>query len=201
MVPLNKDLTIYQGKTFEFPIKWESEPIVYKAITAITQAAPVKITAVGHGLPSGWRAAVICAKGMQQINSLNAPPQDSDYHVVTRIDDDNVEFNEVSSACYRPYTSGGYLQYYTPKDLTGYSAEMKVKDAVGGNTLLTLSSAINGGIFIDNPTKTIKLVLTAAQTAALVWSTGVYDLELTSPGGVVTALLYGNVTVTPEITV
>lgn len=52
-----QDLIITRGKTFTLVIRWGTEPIVYKAITAIQQSAPVRITAVGHGLVDGWPVA------------------------------------------------------------------------------------------------------------------------------------------------
>ena len=76
---VSKDLTIQQGKTFTLVLRWETEPIVYKAITAIAQTAPVRITAAGHGLVDGWRAAVVSVKGMAEINAENTPPRGDDY--------------------------------------------------------------------------------------------------------------------------
>ena len=37
MTCADQDLTIKQGKTFSKVIRWESAPLVYKAITAITK--------------------------------------------------------------------------------------------------------------------------------------------------------------------
>lgn len=69
----------------------------------------------------------------------------------------------------------------------------------GSIELLRLTDA-NGMIALDNTTKTISLVLSATTTAALTWSKAVYDLEMVSNAGVVTALLYGDVAVTKEVT-
>ena len=54
-----KDLTLLQGKTFTLVLRWETEPIVRKAITGVSFAlgAP-RITAVGHGAPDGWRCTL-----------------------------------------------------------------------------------------------------------------------------------------------
>lgn len=128
MIPVDKDLTILQGKTFSLPIRWEVEPYVYKAVTDISQTAPVQITCVGHGVPDGWRVAVVSAKGMTQINAANTPPKDSDYVVATVVDADTLELNTINAAGFKPYTSGGYVQYRTPKDLTGFTARMSIKD-------------------------------------------------------------------------
>lgn len=198
MLPLRKDLAIHQGKTFVFPVKWETEPIVYKAITGITQAAPCVVSSIGHGVPDGWRVAIVSVKGMTQINAANTPPRDADYYVATVTGADALTLNEVNSSDFKAWTSGGYIQYNTPKDLAGHSARMLIKDKVGGTTLLELSDA-NHRIVLDNTTKTITLNISAADTEQITWKKGVYDLELID-GDVVTALLYGAVTVTKEVT-
>jgi hypothetical protein len=193
------DLIIQQGKTFSRLLRWEVPPIVYKAITAITKTAPVRLTVVGHGIPAGWRATVVSAKGMKEINAVNTPPRGKDYHRATVIDVDTVEFNDVNAANYTAYTSGGYLQYNTPVDLTGMTARMTIKDRVGGTELASFTTE-NGGIDIDTAAYTITLYMAAADTAAFTWRRGVYDLEMVSADGTVTLLLYGDVSVEKEVT-
>lgn len=199
-----KDFVIEQGKTFSQVLRWEAPPIVYKAITAITQTAPVQITSTGHGIPGGWRVAVVSVKGMTAINAANSPPKEKDYHVATVIDANTISLNDVNAADYKAYTSGGYLQFNTPVDMTGYTARMQIKDKVGGTVLASTEAADTPKdiltVSIDNPNKTITLLVSATDTAAVTWKKGVYDLELVSSGGVVTALLTGTISVTKEVT-
>lgn len=195
----NKDLVIEQGKTYTQVLRWESLPIVYKPITGILQAAPARITAAGHGVPNGWRVAVVSVKGMTQINAESSPPKDKDYRIATVIDPNTVELNAVNAADYKAYVSGGYLQYNTPVSLAGFTARLSIKDKIGGTVLLSLTTE-NGGIVVDDTSKAITLSITAVASAALSWKKGVYDLEMVSPGGVVTALISGEVTVVPEVT-
>jgi hypothetical protein len=192
------NLTILQGDTFTRVIRWETPPFIYKAITGITAAAPAVVTAIAHGLKAGWRAAIVSVKGMKQINAENDPPRDSDFKQVTVSDVDHVSFNKINSADYSLYTSGGYLQFYTPVDMTGYTARMTIKDRVGGSILQALVSP--GDIVIDNTEHTITITITAAVTAAWTWTTGTYDLEMVSPTGVVVKLYKGSITVTKEVT-
>lgn len=199
MMAATKDFVIEQGKTFSQVVRWEAPPIIYKAITAVSQTAPVSITSASHGIPNGWRVAVVSVKGMTQINASSVPPKDKDYYVATVKDVNTIELNEINAADYKAYVSGGYLQFNTPVDLTGYTARMSIKDKVGGTELLRLDDT-NNRILINNSDKTIRLVADATTTAALTWKKGVYDLELVSPGGVVTALLTGTVTVSKEVT-
>lgn len=193
------DIVIQQGKTFNQVVRWESTPIVYKPITGITQAAPAQITATGHGVPAGWRVAIVSVRGMLQINAKNTPPRSSDYHAATIVSANAITLNDVNSSDYSSYTSGGYVQYNTPVDMTGFTARMTIKDRVGGTVLETLTDA-NAKIVLDNTAKTITILLSAVATAAYTWVKGVYDLEMVSAGGVVTAILSGNVAVTKEVT-
>lgn len=195
----SKDLSIVQGKTFSQVLRWETAPIVYKAITAITQTAPVRLTVIGHGLSDGWRCAVTNVKGMLEINAQANNVRARDYHPVTVIDTATIELNDINAAGFKPYVSGGYIQYNSPVDLTGYTARMKIKDKVGGTVLDTLDTT-NGKIVVDPAGKTITLKLDAATTAAYAWTRGVYELEMVSATGEVTTLLRGTITVTKEVT-
>ena len=195
----SKDLSILQGKTFSLVLRWESAPIIYKAITGITQTAPVAITATGHGVPEGWRCAVTGAKGMTEINAEANAVKDKDYHAATVVDANTIQFNDVNASGFKAWTSGGYLQFNTPVSLAGFTARMSIKDKQGGEELLALTT-VNARITLDDVAKTITLNISATDTAALTWVKGVYDLELVSSGGVVTQLLYGKVAVTKEVT-
>jgi hypothetical protein len=194
-----EDLEILQGKTFEFVLRWEVLPIVYKPITGITKAAPCVVTAVGHGTPEGWRVAVVSTTGMNQLKAANQVPKDSEYHRATVLTVDTVELNDVNAADYTSYVSGGYLQFYTPADLTGFTARMKIKNRVGGTELLELTTE-NSRIAVNDTLKTITLTISAEDTADIDWTCGVYDLELVSPTGVVTPLMFGKAVVTNEVT-
>ena len=192
------DLTIVKGKTFARALRWEAPPIVYKPITGVSQTAPAVVSCVGHGVPNGWRIAVVSVKGMVQINAKNDPPKPKDYVVATVIDANTLELNAVNAADFRQYLSGGYVQYNTPVDLTGMTARMSIKDKVGGTELYRLDTT-NGRIVIDNAAKTITFTISADATAAFTFTKAVYDLEIVS-GTVVTLLMYGNVIVTDEVT-
>lgn len=206
----DKDLTILQGKTFSLVLRWETEPIVYKPITAISLAfgAP-RPTVVGHGIPPNWRGAISRVKGMKQINAPNSPPKPGDYTTITVVDQNTVELNDVAPFDdngneWPAYTEGGFLQYNTPVDLTGYTARMKIKDKVGGTVLASTEvedSPLNIlAIAIDNADKRITLTIAATDTDDIAWTKGVYDLEMVSATGVVTAILSGKVAVTKEVT-
>jgi hypothetical protein len=88
----------------------------------------------------------------------------------------------------------------TAINLTGYTARMQVRSAYDAtSTILSLTSS--SGITLGGSAGTIAITASATVTAALTapWS-GVWDLELVSGGGVVTRLLEGAATVSPEVT-
>lgn len=201
MTCATQDFTILKGKTFSRVLRWESKPFVYVPVTAITKAAPAVVTATGHGMPDGWRCAVVSALGMTEINAENFPPKSSEFRKGTVLSANTIELNDVNSLEYTAYTSGGSLMYYTPVDMASYTARMQVResDTAVGDPLLSLTT-VNGGITIDNTAKTITLLVSATDTAALTFTTGVYDLEMISAGGVVTQLLKGSVSVQEEVT-
>lgn len=184
------DIEFDKGVTFSRVIRWEVPPLIYVPITAITKAGPVKITAVGHGLPDGWRAAVVSAQGMRQINAKNWPLNDDDFHKVTVVDADNVQFNDVNSLDFTAYTSGGSLVYWTPQSLAGVTVAWDVYASEDDMS----ASLLSIGCVTDNTLKTITGTVTAANTAAITFLQGWHEMLATS-GAVVTELLEGTVVV------
>jgi len=192
-----EDWTIIKGKTFQRIVRLETLPFVYKAITAITKAAPVAITAVSHGLVSGWRAAVISAGGMRQINAKQ-PLRDSDFYKVTKVSGDVVTLNAIDSSGYTTYTSGGYLVYKTPVTLTSSKARFTIRDTPEAAAALVALSE-SSGIVIDASTQTLTLTISATSTAALTFASGVYELEFEDSTGVVYQVRTGAITVEDEV--
>lgn len=195
---VRRKLHIVQGKTFRLTFSGlGTKPFIYKAITAITRAAPVRITATGHGLISGWPVAVVSVKGMREINA-DKPLRECDFHIATVIDANTIELNAVNSSDFGAYTSGGYLQFFTAIDLTGAQAAMTIRNRVGGTALVELSSATTGGT-VDAVAKTITFEIDADTAAAYTWKAGVHESELKLADETVRALAYGSVEVDPEV--
>lgn len=87
-----------------------------------------------------------------------------------------------------------------PKDLSGYSAKMQVRAEPNSSVLIELTSTPAAGITVTGVSGTIGIVMTAAETAALTFQHGIYDVMLTSGAGVVTYLLRGEFTLLPRVT-
>lgn len=86
----------------------------------------------------------------------------------------------------------------TAVNLTTYGAQMQARQAFESGTAI-LDLAAGTGITLGGTAGTIRLQLSATQTAALTPGSYVYDLELTV-GSAVTRLLEGRLYVTPEVT-
>lgn len=188
-----------RGSTFRHPLRLETKPEIYKAITAMPSSAPVRFTSANHGILDGWRVAVIGLVGPDEINAKNDPPKVRDYRIASVVDANTIEFNSLSAVDMPAYVSGGFLRFNTPVDLDGYSARMQVKNKVGGTELLLLTTG-NGGIVINAAACLVEIVIEADVLAAQTWKSGVFDLELVAPGGDVWSPVSGSVTLGDEVT-
>jgi hypothetical protein len=100
-----------------------------------------------------------------------------------------------------------YSQVFTWKDanrasinLTGYTARMQARESVDTASTFIALTTENSGIALGGAAGTITLAMTAAATSSLTVFSGFYDLELISGSGIVTRLLQGSLTVSPEVT-
>jgi len=194
-------LTIRRGATNVIPIRVESSTWKYAQITNVAQSAPLRITAEGHGIPDGWRAAIMNVKGPTSLNAEDNPPKDAALRKVTAVDADNVEFNETNGAGLKPYVSGGQLAYREPLNLAPFNGvRMDVKDKVGGEALLSFSEG--NGLRLDSATNAVWFEPTIEQSLVLAAKTYVFDIELLRTGGGVEPICSAEsqLTVLPEIT-
>jgi hypothetical protein len=196
MTPAKLNYKIYEGSTFQETFRWESQTKSYAQISAITKAAPCVITTQSsHTCPVNWRVRVTGVAGMKEINITS----DDEYYLVTSKTNNTVTLNQVNSANYTTYTSGGILEWNTPIDLTGYTAQMQIRETLDSSTVIYELTTANGGITINTTDYTITILIPANITRDFNFTTAVYSLEL-NYGGVVTTFLTGNLTLVREIT-
>jgi hypothetical protein len=196
MTPAKINYKIYQGSTFKEVFRWESQTKQYANISAITKAAPCVITTTAnHTIPTGWRVRVNGVVGMKEINMT---AEDS-YYIVTTAGSNTITLNQVNSAGYTTYTSGGVVEWNTPIPLTGFTAKMQLRETIDSSVILELTH-LNGGISIDTANYTITVTMTSAQTALFNFPTAIYSLELTDSNGDVTTFIQGNLTLIQEVT-
>ena len=83
--------------------------------------------------------------------------------------------------------------------LTNHTARMQVRRTIESTTSLISLTTENGRITLNGAAGLISLSITAADTAALT-SSGVYDLEIISSGGLVSRVIQGTFTLSLEVT-
>lgn len=99
-------------------------------------------------------------------------------------------------------TTGLYLQGGTALsavDITGYEAKMQLR-SIPSDPYAVLTLTETDGITIDGPSGLLAVHATAAQTADIIAGPYYYDLEITSPTGVVTRIVQGELVVNAEVT-
>jgi hypothetical protein len=196
MEPAKISYKIYQGSTFTETLRWESETKAYMPISGITQAAPCVITtSSAHTVPINWRVRVTGVNGMKDVNTV----AEDTYYLVTGKTTNTVTLNQVNSAAYATYTSGGILSWNMPVPITGYTAQMQIRETLESETVIAELSSSNGRIIIDPVNYTISMKLSAAITAGFNFDSAVYSMELTDAQGVVFQFLNGSITLVKEI--
>lgn len=86
-------------------------------------------------------------------------------------------------------------------NLTGYTARMQIRQKVTSPDIILSLTTENGGITLGGTLGTIRIFITAVQTAGILVKSASYDLELVrTVDGYVTRLVEGKVTISPEVT-
>ncbi|WCD79136.1 hypothetical protein [Pseudomonas sp. TUM22785] len=156
----------------------------YKLIATIQQTAPLLMTVPDHGLPGEW---MTWAEGIQGGN-LNLDKLTSVGRMTRVIDADTVEFNDINGRSLR--ATGGDLVYQLPVDLTGMGIRAVIRGEGADPIVLTLGAGLTviglGQLLLE---------LTPEQTAAIGWTRGEWDLDLTYTDGRVERWLRGEVVV------
>lgn len=88
----------------------------------------------------------------------------------------------------------------TVVDLTDYIARMQIRSDVAASSVIVSCSTLANYMNIDGSSGTIVVSIPATVTSTFTNTSGVYDLELESPDGVVTRLLEGNVRLSLNVT-
>lgn len=185
MQPARLDLPVIPGATLQQPLLLMQPTYTYKPIQAIQQTAPLLMTVPDHGLPGEW---MTWAEGIQGGN-LNLDKLTSVGRMTRVIDADTVEFNDINGRSLR--ATGGDLVYQLPVDLTGMGIRAVIRGESADPIVLTLGAGLTviglGQLLLE---------LTPEETAAIGWTRGEWELELTYTDGRVERWLRGEVVVT-----
>lgn len=87
----------------------------------------------------------------------------------------------------------------TPVNLTGYTAAMQFR-SLPSDTVAALSLTTGSGITITGASGLVAVHATSAQTGSMGAGKYYYDLEITSPSGIVTRLAQGQANVNAQVT-
>jgi hypothetical protein len=87
----------------------------------------------------------------------------------------------------------------TPVNITSYTAALQLR-SLPESTTAVLSLATGSGITITGPSGLVAVHATAAQTGGIIAGDYYYDLEITSPLGIVTRLVQGQAILNPQVT-
>ncbi len=93
------------------------------------------------------------------------------------------------------YKSGGSVV-----DLSTHSGRMQIRNTYDSPAALVDLTSGAGDITLDATGKIVITIASSVTTALVAPDTGVYDLEIITSGGVVTRLVQGTVSITPEVT-
>ena len=86
---------------------------------------------------------------------------------------------------------------YVDYDLTGYTARMQIRRTIDSTSIMLTCTTENGRISIEDGT--ITLTIPANVTSTLT-SSGVYDIEIIDGSGIVSRVVQGTMTLSPEVT-
>ena len=86
----------------------------------------------------------------------------------------------------------------TPYNLVGHTARMQVRRTITSSDVMVQLTSGNG-LTIDTDNSQIILNMPAQVTSSLT-SSGVYDLEIENSNGIVSRVIQGSFTLSPEVT-
>lgn len=98
------------------------------------------------------------------------------------------------------WKAGPTKETAVPVDLTGCTAKAQFRDEKGSPTVLLEITTENGGIVLNTPPGSIRIVIPANESEVFTWSKAVYDLKVYFPGGKKVRRLAGKVSVSPGVT-
>lgn len=162
-------------------------------VTAISQANPCTLTAVGHGKTTGDVVKISDVNGMTEINGLDS--------VVTVVDVDTITLDTVDSTSFTPYTDGGLLttsvvMHRALQDMRGELYRVSGSIAFGLDPTLGVTLG-DGGLGFDfytlSASDTVKLFAKSAVKSRSIVEMGVGDVVSGGDGITITGKGHGRV--------
>ena len=195
MTPLF-ELELEQGTDWNAIMNWYGGAIFMAPIEEIDPGYPTKIRVSSHLLPTSSDTPVIIS-GVQGVEMLNS--RDTGVELCERVDA-NYFLVPVSSVGCEWVPGTGEITWHQPSNITSYTARCKLRSRWYSGTVIHEFTTENGGITLDDNDASIRLDITAAESAALAFVTAYGDIELISPTGAVTRVARLKVTFSREMT-
>jgi hypothetical protein len=181
----NSALRARKGVSFLRTWRWGSEPLIYKAVSAVTSLTPLTMTVPAHGVPDGWSVALAEIGGLDSVNAKQWPPGESDYYGATAVDANTLLLDTVDAArAGESFTSGGKVAYASPVDLSTQTGVAFHLYALTDPNTIVLTKACT----LDNAAKTIALAIAPADLAGLTDEQYTFNMLATGSDGVVTLI-------------
>lgn len=206
MGAVQQDLEIIQGKTFTASFGWAQGKFVWKAISAVANAAPVGLTVVGHDLRDGWPFWVSDLKKPACLNNVRngcegVEDELGDPYLAEVVDVDTLSINHINGMRLDAYAGGGVIRYYARADITGYSALMQVRRSERDETVLfeASSEGAEPAIVVDEDASTFNLTIPADALDDATFTSAIYEIEITAPTGERYQLAYGCFTLSKDL--
>jgi hypothetical protein len=186
-------ITVQAGVDLELEFRLSGAEFIYVPITAVSQTAPVRLTAPAHGLPDGWSFWIegIPATGPASLNRNRFSAQ-TPYQAVF-VDVDTIEINAVNGIGLPAYDGGGVLVYQEPVDITGATAVLVLRKDASTPAAVTATGAV------DAVNSVIRFAVPAA-SVTLPFERGLYQADITLLGGAVRLLGRGAMSVNSDLT-
>lgn len=198
-LPKVEDIEIIQGARFLKSLHWYGGGKTYDTIDDVTVGHPTIIQVTSHGLPSASPTPIIIGGVKSTARVLNTGTRECDMVQATYID--NNTFSVPVPTVGKVYeANSGYIEWYTPKDLTNYSARMQIRENIDDTTPLVSLTSGAGDITISLTDARITVIVATAITETLDFVEGVYDLEMVDVNDEATRILEGKVTLRDEVT-
>lgn len=171
-----------QGSRFLVTINWYGGGNFFAPIEEIDPGYPTKIRVTGHQLPSSSATPVIIS-GVQGAEILNS--RNSAIMMCERVDADYFTVPASTVTCeWIPGT--GEITYNLPTDLTNMTARCQIRSKWHAGSFIHEFTTENGGIVLDANDGSIQLEALSAATKDLNFTKAYGDIEVITPGGVVT---------------
>lgn len=198
-------LVIPRGATFRKLWTWLSIIDMTKAVSGVTRGYPTTLTAVDHDMPDGEIPVALLDLGdLITLDDSGLPSADPKFRrLALKIDDDTFTI-KVDSTEFAAYTSGGYVVYRIPKDLTGATARAQFRtDADAEEALLELTTE-NDGLVLGGTEGTVEMVLSESQATDIGVDEGAdsgeWNIEIELPLGDTIRFKEGTFEMTPDVT-